>query len=293
MSQQQDIANLLFEQKGDITINDVEFHKFILNTKDYFKGYFNFNKSETDIVLKNEEQELFSYESIVYLKNLMYCQEMNFKLETVEDSKLIVELENLGDLLQIKIISKVQIQKLVNKCQNMEILQLMYMSITDLLFTEYFDKHIDMVKLNFDMLNSTHIYVFAYYLKSSTCCKDIEKGCNLFKKNWEENKHTNSLNKYATCLQWGIGCNRDQKKAFELYKINWEKNNNAVALDSYAHCLMYGEGCEKDEKEAIKLFKLGCEKNHPNSIHTCAVWTMEGLKGCKKDEKEKHLDYLN
>ena len=118
----QHIINLLFEEKGNITINDLDFHKFILNDQDYFRGYFNFNKNEIEITLSNREQEPFSYYSIVYLKKKLYCQEIEFKLETVEDVKLIIELENLSDLLQIKILLKKDIQKLVDKCKNIKFL---------------------------------------------------------------------------------------------------------------------------------------------------------------------------
>ena len=319
-----DIVNLLYEQKGDFTINNVEFHKFILNEQEYFKGFFNFNKDETEMTLKNEDQQPFSYESIIYLKMKLYHQKINFELQTIESAELLIDLEKISDLLQLEIISVKKLYTLTKNCKNMEILKLLYLSIPGLTISEYFQENIDTLEFKFNMNNPIHMNIYAYCLSNSKQCKDEKKAFELYKTNWEENKNLDSLYNYADCIMNGKGCERDEKKAFELHKMNWQINGNANSLQhyalflfegkggckkdekkgcrlfklnwedndylhslySYAHCLMYGEGCEKDEKEAIKLFKLGCEKNHPNSIHTCAVWTMEGLKGCKKDEKE-------
>lgn len=192
----QQIADLLFgEEKGNVEINGVDFHKFILNTQEYFKGFFNFKKDETKIKLANENEQVFSYESIIYLKRKLYCQEMEFKLETVEDAELLVELEKLSQFIQVGIIKKHQIQKLTDICENMEILKLLYENINELYMNKYFKKNGES-QFVFDMDDPVHINMYA------SCISDKKEARRLFKMNWKKNKNADSLHNYAVSDGW-------------------------------------------------------------------------------------------
>ena len=263
-----------------VKINNVEFNKYFLNDQDYFKGFFNFNKDETEITLLNESEEPFSYYSIVYLKKKLYCQKIEFKLETVEDVKLIIELEKLGDLLQICIIKKYQIQKMVNLIENLEILKIIYTNILGLLVSNYTERYIN--TFEFDMKNDKHINLFAFSLKY----KDPFQSFKIYKLNWEVNKNMDSLFQYAYCLLNGQGCKKNEKKAFELFKMNWEENKCSHSLYNYALCLMHGECCKRDDREACRIYKMNWEENNnTNSLNGYANCVMYGF-GCEKDEKK-------
>jgi TPR repeat protein len=254
----------------------VDFHKFILNTQEYFKGFFNFKKDETKIKLANENEQVFSYESIIYLKRKLYCQEMEFKLETVEDAELLVDLENLSRYIQVEIIKKYQIQKLLDVCENMEILQVLYSNINELHMNKYF-KNNGSSQFVFDMDNPIHINMYA------CCTSDDKEARRLFKKNWKQNKNVDSLHNYAECLIDGVGCKKNEDKACKLFKLNWEENNYLSGLNTYAYYLMRGIGCEQNEKEACELYKINWEQtDNPINYASCLMYG----RGCEEDKKK-------
>ena len=44
-----------------------------------------------------------------------------------------------------------------------------------------------------------------------------------------------------------------QKMAFELYKFNWEENKHSNSLYNLALCYELGKGCVEDKKKADEL----------------------------------------
>lgn len=78
----------------------------------------------------------------------------------------------------------------------------------------------------------------------------------------------NSLNSYAYMLDDGLGGEKDQKQAREIYRRNWEENKHEMSLSNYAHMLWRGLGGEGDVKRAKELF---CEKiDHPDILNNYA-----------------------
>lgn len=99
------------------------------------------------------------------------------------------------------------------------------------------------------------------YLMATVFQLITKKAFELFKFNWEQYCHVNSLYEYAECYDCGHGVEKDYKKACELHKLNWEQNNHARSLHRYANYHYYGDGIPKNIELAYKLFKLNWEKN--------------------------------
>jgi TPR repeat protein len=88
------------------------------------------------------------------------------------------------------------------------------------------------------------------------CDKNSQLAFTLYKQNWEENKHVNSLHHLACCYSTGNGCDKNPQLAFTLYKQNWEENKHYTSLYNLAYCYSKGEGCEKDTNLAAYYKKI-------------------------------------
>lgn len=73
----------------------------------------------------------------------------------------------------------------------------------------------------------------------------------LFKKNWEENKHSKSLHKYATLI-----ASEDPSRARELFELDWTENQNLDSLACLSQMTKKGVGGPKDINKANELFDL-------------------------------------
>lgn len=136
--------------------------------------------------------------------------------------------------------------------------------------------------------HSDSLHRYAYL--SSLSRKTSETARDLFKLNWDQYGNSDSLHKYAECLLKGYGGKYDIHKAVELFKLNWEENKNSVSLTEYADCLSRGVGCSINKTEAIRLFKLNWEDNNSRcSLHRYASFLQYG--SGERDEKEARRLY--
>jgi TPR repeat protein len=131
--------------------------------------------------------------------------------------------------------------------------------------------------------HSDSMHLYASCLKTGTGCdKNEELACQIYKRNWDENKNIYSLDLYASCLR-ETNDPEKQKQAFELYKMGWLTYKNRLCMHNYGVCLYNGIGCDVDYKQVFQIFKNDWEqtKNH-NSGEIYAHCLRYGL-GCEKD----------
>ena len=224
----------------NVQIQDVQFHSCILKKYDYFKSHIEFNKISNTKVQEIKLPEEFSDELIVEFKRYCYKQPIGELTP-----RLSVEIYKLSKILLINMFLhyRNKIQILLNNSNSSDMLY-MLRNILDLCIPKNFTIY------NVDLLNKNspvELNLIAYCYELGTgCAEDKKMAFELYKLNWEENKHSNSLYNLAVCYSCGKGCVKDKKMAFELYKLNWKENKNSDSLHNLAYCYEYGKGCAED-----------------------------------------------
>lgn len=290
-------GKILFEQRGDFVINGVCFHKEILKYNDYFDSLLKFNPYTSRIVLRNGCNDIFSEESMKILKMYMYGQLIKWCEFNVD---LIIECANLAKMLCLQLVpySAIFDENINTEMENLKVHRRKDVD-TLILCSTYSGKH---------CVRSQRIHNIALHLFLEQTEEYLPKMIELFKLNYDEYKHEDSMFCLAICYKIGICCEISQSKFQNLleenknhelsikflnseYKIAdmplkpQHNGNNIGNILHYVHHVyrlgFIGNGKKIIDQDYVKMIEL-CELsafNYKNkkSLHDLAMYYEYGI----------------
>jgi TPR repeat protein len=296
--------NRLKELYEDKSLESYEFHDFVLKTySDYFRSFKIEKYSE-----KITEKILTEFKKIVYEQfDLLCLKEFN-----------IDELLCLYELIDITLgtekhkeclyyyIKHTKTAKALEFFAFIDAKEHSYNACVflireskELFREEYFKNSLELLGrlvakdvVNYDMIVKTNINqdnlgLLGCILRKKKIFKEARK---LFKKNWEENKNSPSLNNLAIMIYKGEGGYQNKEEARELYKKNWEENKNSPSLYNLANMIRRGKGGYENKEEARELFKKNWEENKNSfSLYNLASMIYGGEGGYQNKEEAREL----
>jgi TPR repeat protein len=207
-------CDILFEQKGDILINGIDFHKRILKQYEYFNKLFAFNLDNKKINLINSSGILFSSTCLKKFKQYLYKQsfywnyiEIDTYFEYINFSKMFeLHLDSYDKLYDENIQNEIKKYNEFHKLEfeyNPEFndkIHRIYMCVNALIISDniYLNRTlsnisiINLLELNDTHPESIHLLAFCHEIGLQTK-KDIAKAHKLYEKNYTQNKYEKSF----------------------------------------------------------------------------------------------------
>lgn len=198
-------CDILFEQKGDVIINGIDFHIRILKYYEYFDSLFRFNPQIKEFQLSNSSNFIFSSACLMKFKKYLYKQQFKWSIDEID---IYFEYINLSKMfeLNLDVYDKIFDENILSEITN-------------------YNKQYDLqIEYNSKFNDKIHrIYMCAYILTVINPLDINESLSNISIIQLLElnENHPESIYFLAFCHEIGFRTKKDLIIAHKLHEKNW------------------------------------------------------------------------
>lgn len=313
-------CNILFKLPGGVLVNNVDFHKEVLEQKEYFSKLLNFNSDEkAPIILLDSFGNQFSKQCLIKFKAYMHCQPVEWEADEFD---LFIEYIKFSKMFNLKLD---KYEEIYNDIITDEIAQYIKFSSFDYDYDSKFPDRVHRIYMQ--------SYINIFHLNEDVKSPFLPHIISLLSEN---TNHGPSQYLLAFCYEFGIQTLKNQKKARLIHQNNWSRQNYEPSKrsidrlsDEELYCefrsydrdkilefmhkerkmpldqdtiksilyhlglaYQFGVGVKKNQSRAAEiqmdnLIKNNCDK----SLHACAYYSEYGI-GMEWD-LSKAIEYYN